>query len=256
MDKYLRLKDPNYCSKLKKTYYKKIKEFHVNPSTKILLINNDKDLGEALAFQLPLGGKYQIVETNDETSALAQINNNFCDLVIINSQSSALKEYDLTKSLRLAGYKKPIIILINQNSNLDIPNDQNHKVDEYIIKPFRYPVLLKSIETQLHKFKKSENTQYSIGNYAFKPNSKILESNESRSIRLTEKENNILKFLYKNSGNTVSRETLLYEVWGYNSKVTTHTLETHIYRLRQKIEDDPSNASLLITEPGGYKLNS
>jgi len=228
----------------------------VNPSTKILLINNDKDLGEALAFQLPLGGKYQIVETNDETSALAQINNNFCDLVIINSQSSALREYDLTKNLRLAGYKKPIIILIKQNSNLDIPDDQNHKVDEHIIKPFRYPVLLKSIETQLHKFKKSENTQYSIGNYAFKPNSKILESNESRSIRLTEKENNILKFLYKNSGNTVSRETLLYEVWGYNSKVTTHTLETHIYRLRQKIEDDPSNACFLITEPGGYKLNS
>ena len=228
----------------------------MNPSTKILLINNDKDLGEALAFQLPLGGKYQIVETNDETSALAQINNNFCDLVIINSQSSALREYDLTKNLRLAGYKKPIIILIKQNSNLDIPDDQNHKVDEHIIKPFRYPVLLKSIETQLHKFKKSENTQYSIGNYAFKPNSKILESNESRSIRLTEKENNILKFLYKNSGNTVSRETLLYEVWGYNSKVTTHTVETHIYRLRQKIEDDPSNACFLITEPGGYKLNS
>ena len=228
----------------------------MNPSTKILLINNDKDLGEALVFQLPLGEKYQIIETSDETSALAQINNNFCDLVIINSQSSALKGYNLTKSLRLAGYKKPIIMLINQNSNLDIPDDQNHKADEYIIKPFRYPVLLKSIETQLHKFKKSENTQYSIGNYVFKPNSKILESNESRSIRLTEKENNILKFLYKNLGNTVSRETLLHEVWGYNSKVTTHTLETHIYRLRQKIEDDPSNACFLITEPGGYKLRS
>ena len=228
----------------------------MNPSTKILLINNDKDLGEALVFQLRLGEKYQIIETSDETSSLAQINNNFCDLVIINSQSSALKECNLTKSLRLAGYKKPIIMLINRNSNLDIPDGHNHKADEYIIKPFRYPVLLKSIETQLHKFKKSENTQYSIGKYAFKPNSKILETNESRSIRLTEKENNILKFLYKNLGNTVSRETLLHEVWGYNSKVTTHTLETHIYRLRQKFEDDPSNACFLITEPGGYKLSS
>ena len=228
----------------------------MNPSTKILLINNDKDLGEALVFQLTLVEKYQIIETNDETSALAQINNNFCDLVIINSQSSALKGYNLTKSLRLAGYKKPIIMLINQNSNLDIPDNQNHKADEYIIKPFRYPELLKSIETQLHKFKKSENTQYNIGNYVFKPNSKILESNDGRSIRLTEKENNILKFLYKNLGNTVSRETLLHEVWGYNSKVTTHTLETHIYRLRQKIEDDPSKACFLITEPGGYKLHS
>ena len=228
----------------------------MNPSTKILLINNDKDLGEALVFQLRLGEKYQIIETSDETSSLAQINNNFCDLVIINSQSSALKECNLTKSLRLVGYKKPIIMLINRNSNLDNSDGHNHKADEYIIKPFKYPVLLKSIETQLHKFKKSENTQYNIGNYVFKPNSKILESSGGRSIRLTEKENNILKFLYKNLGNTVSRETLLHEVWGYNSKVTTHTLETHIYRLRQKIEDDPSKACFLITEPGGYKLHS
>jgi len=226
----------------------------VNPSTKILLINNDKDLGEALAFQLSLGEKYQIIETNDETSALVQINDNFCELVIINSQSSALKKCNLTKSLRSAGYNKPIIILINRNNNLDNSDDHNHKADEYIVKPFRYPVLLKSIETQLHKFKKSENTQYSIGNYAFKPNSKILESNEGKSIRLTEKENNILNFLYKNLGNVINRETLLHEVWGYNSKVTTHTLETHIYRLRQKIEDDPSKACFLITEHGGYKL--
>ena len=228
----------------------------MNPSTKILLINNDKDLGEALVFQLTLVEKYQIIETNDESSALIQINNNFCELVIINSQSSALKECNLTKNLRLAGYKKPIIMLINQNSNLDIPDNQNHKADEYIIKPFRYLVLLKSIETQLHKFKKSDNTQYNIGNYIFKPNSKILESNEGRSIRLTEKENNILNFLYKNLGNVINRETLLHEVWGYNSKVTTHTLETHIYRLRQKIEDDPSKACFLITQPGGYKLRS
>jgi DNA-binding response OmpR family regulator len=147
-------------------------------------------------------------------------------------------------------------MLINQNSNLDISDNQNYGADEYIIKPFRYPELLKSIETHLNRFKKSENTQYSIGNYIFKPNSKILESKEGRSIRLTEKENNILNFLYKNLGNVINRETLLHEVWGYNSKVTTHTLETHIYRLRQKIEDDPSKACFLITESGGYKLHS
>ena len=229
-------------------------EFYVNSSTKILLVNNDKDLGEALAFQLSIGEKYQIIETSSETSALTQINNNFCDLVIINSQSSQLKEYNLTKNLRSTSYKKPIIMLINQNRNLDISDDRNHEADEYIIKPFKYSVLLRSIETQLYKFKKLENTQYSIGNFIFKPNSKVLEANESRSIRLTEKENNILKFLYKNLGNVISRETLLHEVWGYNSKVTTHTLETHIYRLRQKIENDPSNAYFLITEAGGYRL--
>ena len=229
-------------------------ELYMNPSTKILLINNDKDLGEALASQLSLDEKYQIIETTSETGALAQIDNNFFDLIIINSQSPQLKGYNLTKNLRSANYKKPIIMLINQNSNLVVSDDQNHEADEYIIKPFKYSVLLKSIKTQLYKFKKLENRQYNIGNYVFKPNSKTLESNENRSIRLTEKENNILKFLYKNLGNVISRETLLHEVWGYNSKVTTHTLETHIYRLRQKIEDDPSNAYFLITEAGGYRL--
>ena len=120
-------------------------EFYVNPSSKILLINNDKDLGEALAFQLSLGEKYQIIETDGEANVSNQINNNFCDLIIINSQSSTLKGYNLTKRLRTAACKKPIIMLINQNNNLDIADDQNRKADEYINKPFRYPVLLKSI---------------------------------------------------------------------------------------------------------------
>jgi DNA-binding response OmpR family regulator len=73
-------------------------------------------------------------------------------------------------------------------------------------------------------------------------------------IRLTEKETAILKYLYRAGDRIVTRDVLLSEVWGYNSGVTTHTLETHIYRLRQKIERDPSHAELLITEAGGYKL--
>jgi DNA-binding response OmpR family regulator len=77
---------------------------------------------------------------------------------------------------------------------------------------------------------------------------------DSRKIRLTEKETAIIKFLYRAGDKTVGREVLLQEVWGYNAGVTTHTLETHIYRLRQKIERDPSHAEILITESGGYKL--
>ena len=73
-------------------------------------------------------------------------------------------------------------------------------------------------------------------------------------MRLTEKETAILKHLYRAGDKVVSRDTLLGEVWGYNAGVTTHTLETHVYRLRQKIEADPSNARILLTEPGGYKL--
>ena len=77
---------------------------------------------------------------------------------------------------------------------------------------------------------------------------------DNRKIKLTEKEAAIIKFLYRAGEQIVNREVLLQDVWGYNAGVTTHTLETHIYRLRQKIERDPSHAELLVTEGGGYKL--
>jgi len=73
-------------------------------------------------------------------------------------------------------------------------------------------------------------------------------------IRLTEKEAAIIKYLYRAGQRVITRDVLLEEVWGYNSGVTTHTLETHVYRLRQKIERDPSHSEILVTESGGYKL--
>jgi DNA-binding response OmpR family regulator len=82
----------------------------------------------------------------------------------------------------------------------------------------------------------------------------LRERTKNGRIRLTEKEAAILKFLYRAGARAVARQVLLNEVWGYNAGVSTHTLETHIYRLRQKIEPDPTNVRLLITEGGGYRL--
>jgi len=228
-------------------------EFHMSSSTKILLINSDRDLSEALIYQLSLNDKYQIIESVED-NVFTQINNSF-NIVIINSQPSKLHGHNLTKKLRTGGFKNPIIMLITQSDASNVDNKLTIEANEYIIKPFKYPALLKSIELQLRQFEKSEDTQHNIGSYIFKPNSKVLES-KNKSIRLTEKENDILKFLYQNLKTIVSREILLHEVWGYNSKVTTHTLETHIYRLRQKIEIDPANACFLITETGGYRLKT
>jgi DNA-binding response OmpR family regulator len=228
-------------------------EFHMSSSTKILLVNSDRDLSDALIYQLSLNDKYQIIES-DEDNVFTQINNNSFNIVIINSQPSKLDGHNLTKKLRTGGFKNPIIMLITQSDASNVDNKLTIEANEHIIKPFKYPALLKSIELQLRQFGKSEDAQHNIGSYVFKPNSKVLES-KNKSIRLTEKENDILKFLYQNLETIVSREILLHEVWGYNSKVTTHTLETHIYRLRQKIEIDPANACFLITETGGYRLN-
>ncbi|MDA9288064.1 response regulator transcription factor [Amylibacter sp.] len=224
----------------------------MSSSTKILLVNSDRDLSEVLIYQLSLNDKYQIIESGED-NVFTQINNNSFNIVIINSQPSKLHGHNLTKKLRTGGFKNPIIMLITQSEVLYVDNKLTIEANEYIIKPFKYPALLKSIELQLRQFGKTEDTHHHIGSYIFKPNSKVLES-KNKSIRLTEKENDILKFLYQNLKTMVSREILLHEVWGYNSKVTTHTLETHIYRLRQKIEIDPANACFLITETGGYRL--
>ncbi|MEE9546004.1 MAG: response regulator transcription factor, partial [Hyphomicrobium sp.] len=126
--------------------------------------------------------------------------------------------------------------------------------NDYITKPFKFAVLLARIRAQLRQHEQSEDAVFAIGPYTLKPASKLLIDEKGAKIRLTEKETSILKYLYRSGDKVVSRELLLHEVWGYNAGVTTHTLETHIYRLRQKIEKDPSNAELLVTETGGYKL--
>ena len=121
-------------------------------------------------------------------------------------------------------------------------------------KPFKLGVLLARIRAQLRQHEQSEDAVFTIGPYTFKPAAKLLLDGDGSKIRLTEKETSILKYLYRAGERVVTRDVLLHEVWGYNAGVTTHTLETHIYRLRQKIEKDPSHAELLITETGGYKL--
>ena len=95
---------------------------------------------------------------------------------------------------------------------------------------------------------------FSFGPGPLTPAIKMLIGANAKKVRLTEKETAILRFLYRAGQAPVSRETLLQEVWGYNSGVTTHTLETHVYRLRQKIEKDPSKAAILVTDQGGYRL--
>ena len=127
--------------------------------------------------------------------------------------------------------------------------------NDYIPKPFRLGVLLARLRAQLRQFELSDDATFPIGPYTFRPSAKmLLNADSNRKIHLTEKETAILKYLYRMGDRPVTREVLLDEVWGYNAGVTTHTLETHIYRLRQKIEPEPTNAKILVTEPGGYRL--
>ena len=162
-------------------------------------------------------------------------------------------DYGVT-TLRKAGVTTPIILLTGQSSEADTVKGLEAGANDYVTKPFRFAVLLARIRAHLRSHEQSEDAVFRIGPYEFRPSTKVLRTKEGRRIRLTEKETEILKYLYRAGGKPVARETLLAEVWGYNAAVTTHTLETHIYRLRQKVEPDPSNAQLLLTDTGGYRL--
>ena len=129
-------------------------EFYMSSSTKILLVNSDRDLSEALIYQLSLNDGYQIIELGED-NVFTQMNINSFNIVIINSQPSILNGHNIAKKLRTGGYKNPIIMLITHSDTSSVDRNLTNEADEYITKPFKYPALLKSIELQLRQFGKT-----------------------------------------------------------------------------------------------------
>ena len=221
---------------------------------KILLVDDDEDVREALSEQFVMTEEFDVFEAESGTRALEKIGQDIYDLVILDVGLPDINGREVCRLIRKQGVKCPILMLTGHDTDSDTILGLDAGANDYITKPFKFPVLLARIRAQMRQHEQSENAIFTLGPYTFKPAIKILLTKDNKKIRLTEKETNILKFLYRATNEVVPRDTLLHEVWGYNAGVTTHTLETHIYRLRQKIEPDPSNASLLVTENGGYRL--
>jgi DNA-binding response OmpR family regulator len=176
------------------------------------------------------------------------------DLALMDVGLPDMDGREAVKLMRRNGFRSPIIMLTGHDTESDTVLGLESGANDYVAKPFRFSVLLARIRAHLRQHEASEDAVFTIGPYTFRPSAKLLVSQSGSKLKLTEKETAILRFLYRADGKVVTRDVLLAEVWGYNSNVTTHTLETHIYRLRQKIERDPSNAQILVTEAGGYKL--
>jgi len=221
---------------------------------KILMVDDDEDLREALADQLVLTEDFDVFEAGDGAAGLERAKEAIYDLVILDVGLPDMDGRELCRLMRKQGVKCPIVMLTAHDTDADTILGLDAGANDYVSKPFKFPVLLARIRAQLRQHEQSEDAVFTLGPYTFKPAAKMLIDDADKKIRLTEKETNILKFLYRAQDGVVAREVLLHEVWGYNAGVTTHTLETHIYRLRQKIEPDPSNARLLVTESGGYRL--
>ncbi|EAQ10517.1 MULTISPECIES: response regulator transcription factor [Maritimibacter] len=220
----------------------------------ILLVDDDEDLREALAEQLVMTEDFEVFEAANGADAMQKVKEQIHDLVILDVGLPDTDGRELCKLMRKQGVKCPVLMLTGHDSDADTILGLDAGANDYVTKPFKFPVLLARIRAQLRQHEQSEDAVFQLGPYTFKPAMKMLITEDEKKIRLTEKETNILKFLYRSQEGVVARDVLLHEVWGYNAGVTTHTLETHIYRLRQKIEPDPGNARLLVTESGGYRL--
>jgi len=225
------------------------------PNTrKILIVDDDPEMRHALTEQLSLHEEFETLAVENGSKSVQAAKAGLIDLVIMDVGLPDIDGREAVRILRKNGFKAPIIMLTGHDTDSDTILGLESGADDYVTKPFRFAVLLARIRAQLRQHEASEDAIFTIGPYTFRPSSKLLLNSKGNKVHLTERETSILRYLYRADQRPVSRQTLLQEVWGYNSGVTTHTLETHIYRLRQKMEKDATAPAILVTEAGGYKL--
>ncbi|MDA1089140.1 MAG: response regulator transcription factor [Proteobacteria bacterium] len=222
---------------------------------RILIVEDDTILLEMLSEQLQLHEEFSTICVTSATEALEQAKEDYFDVILLDVGLPDMDGREVCRLMRRNGVTSPIIMLTGADTDADTILGLDAGANDYIVKPFRLGVLLARLRAHIRQHERSDDAVFAIGPYIFQPSNKLLVNNEDgKKVRLTDKETAILKYLYRAGEKVVSRDVLLDEVWGYNASVTTHTLETHVYRLRQKIEADPSSARILITEPGGYRL--
>ena len=223
---------------------------------RILIVDDDGDLRSLLVEQFDCHDEFETLQSATAGDAIKLTMEALPDLIIMDVSLPDMDGRDAVAALRDKGFKNPIIIITGHSGDADVVRGLDSGANDYVGKPFRFAVLLARIRAHLRSHESSDEAMFQIGDYSFRPGHKHLVDGKGAKLRLTEKETAILRFLYRAGDQVVPRDTLLREVWGYNAAVTTHTLETHIYRLRQKIEHDPAQAQLLVTEAGGYRLVS
>ena len=223
-------------------------------SSRILIVENNALFSASLCQQLALEGFKNVIEVG----LLANLDHMFRDvspdLVLLSTQMPDGNSVDVCRKLRSDGFFKSIIMLIPKGAEDAIALALEAGASNYVIKPLRMVELIALIRSQLFQPRAFDDMQLEIGNLSFAPANKMLcDIGGDNMQTLTEKETTILKFLYQAFPSDISKAHILSEVWGFRNTVSTHTLETHIYRLRQKISQ-LTDKQLVLTTENGYRL--
>ena len=231
----------------------------MTPSRPILILDDDPALRAVLVAQLCEDGGFRATEaaTMGQARALLDAPDAHFDALILDVALPDGDGCELCARLRDGGWAAPILMLTGRDAERDVVRGLDAGASDYVAKPFRPAELQARLRAQLRASEASSGAVLPVGPYVFRPAAKLLhDPAKDRRIWLTAKETGILRHLLRAGGQAVGREVLLHEVWGYRKGVSTHTLETHIYRLRQKIESEPAAPRLLVTVGRGYRLDA
>lgn len=224
----------------------------------ILIVDGDGNLRQTLKMHLEFGGRFVVTTVGTLVDAAQKLwsRDTRYDAVIIDVGLPDGDGCDFCARLRQRGEVMPMILISEHGDEDGVVRGLTAGANDYLVKPIRIAEFQARLRAHLRTYDDSQHALFAIGRFLFRPADKLLcDRTSHRRIRLTSKETAMLKCLYRAGTNMVSRDDLINEVWGYRAKVSAHTLETHVYRLRHKLELDPRDPCILLTGRGGYRLD-
>lgn len=227
----------------------------MTPERTIVLIEDDAELRGALSHEF-MAHAFNMKLAASAEEGMKRIAGNSVDLVILDVGLPDMDGREVCRLLRRQGHQMPILLLTAAGSDADAILGLEAGANDYLVKPVRFSHLLARVRAHLRVFDDSRNAVYQIGPFVFHQSRRLLVDDAGRKIRLTDMEARVLKRLYRAGGGRVARDDLMVDIWDYSAGANSHTVQTHIYRLRQKLGSDPRGASLLKTEDEGYSLQS
>lgn len=222
---------------------------------RILVVDDDEPLRATLANQLDVHEEYEVVQAATGAQALDLARGSTFDTILLDITLPDLDGREVCRILRRNGVAAPVIVLTASTSDADAILSLDAGANDFVTKPFRLGVLLARIRAQMRQYQSSADATFTIGPYLYRPGARLLvERANGREISLSDTENSILRLLCRAAGTPVTRQELYEQIWGFHAPLDTHTLQTHVYRLRRKIERDEGKPRILLSESQGYRL--